>query len=95
MLEAMAAGAPVVAADRPYAREICGPAAAFFDPDSPDALFLQLEAVLAAHVSGRAFSQHAPTTLQRYPDARGLAAQWVTILENIERDVSDRIGKTS
>jgi glycosyltransferase involved in cell wall biosynthesis len=32
MLEAMSAGTPVVAADRPYAHDVCEDAAVFFDP---------------------------------------------------------------
>lgn len=35
MLEAMRAGTPVLAADRPYAHEVCEDAAVFFDPLSP------------------------------------------------------------
>jgi glycosyltransferase involved in cell wall biosynthesis len=35
MLEAMSAGTPVVAADRPYAHDVCGDAAEYFDPLSP------------------------------------------------------------
>jgi glycosyltransferase involved in cell wall biosynthesis len=35
MLEAMAMGVPVLAADRPYAHEVCGPAAHYFDPTDP------------------------------------------------------------
>ncbi len=38
MLEAMRAGTPVLAADRPYAHAMCEDAAAFFDPLSPDDL---------------------------------------------------------
>ncbi len=37
MLEAMRMGVPVLAADRPYAHDICGNAAYFFDPHSPAA----------------------------------------------------------
>ncbi len=33
LLEAMREGAPIVAADRPYAREVCEDAALFFDPN--------------------------------------------------------------
>lgn len=36
MLEAMKIGCPVVAADRPYAHEICGDAAVYFDPNDPE-----------------------------------------------------------
>jgi len=95
MLEAMGAGKPVVAAGRPYAREICEPAGGFFDPDSPDDLFLRLEEVLGAHVSGKALSRYASAALERYPDARGHAAQWVTLLQNVQSQVSDRMSKTS
>lgn len=38
MLEAMALDVPVIAADRPYAHAICGDAATYFDPLSPEAL---------------------------------------------------------
>ena len=38
LVEAMAAGCPVAAADRPYAREVAGPAAVYFDPLDPRAL---------------------------------------------------------
>ena len=36
MLEAMDAGTPVLAADRPYAHDVCEDAALFFDPLDPD-----------------------------------------------------------
>jgi glycosyltransferase involved in cell wall biosynthesis len=35
LLEAMALGTPILAANRPYARSICGDAASYFDPLSP------------------------------------------------------------
>ncbi len=35
MLEAMRCGTPVIAADRPYARDVCEDAALFFDPLNP------------------------------------------------------------
>jgi len=38
LVEAMAAGCPIVAADRPWAREMAGDAAAFVDPDRPEAI---------------------------------------------------------
>ena len=37
LVEAMSAGTPVMAADRPYAREVCGKHAMFFEPTDPDA----------------------------------------------------------
>lgn len=38
LLEAMDVGCPVVAADLPYARDVCGPAAAYFAPRDPESL---------------------------------------------------------
>jgi len=46
LVEAMASGVPVVAADLPYAREVCGEAALYFDPLSPTALADQLRRVI-------------------------------------------------
>ncbi len=46
LLEAMSAGTPIIAADRPYAREMCGTAALFFDPWSPSSLASCIELVL-------------------------------------------------
>jgi len=38
LVEAMAAGCPIAAADLPYAHEVAGGAAAYFDPCSPESL---------------------------------------------------------
>jgi glycosyltransferase involved in cell wall biosynthesis len=46
MLEAMTAGVPVLAADRPYAREVCEDAAAFFDPLEENDLAFRIIALL-------------------------------------------------
>lgn len=52
LLEGMAAGLPVIAADRGYAKEICGPAAAYFDPHSAT----DLARVIAGVIRDRARS---------------------------------------
>jgi glycosyltransferase involved in cell wall biosynthesis len=46
MLEAASLGVPVIAADRPYARDVCGDAALFFDPLDPLDLAAKLETLL-------------------------------------------------
>lgn len=49
LVEAMSNGLPVVAADRPYAREVCESAAVYFDPLNPEDL---ARAVLEATAEG-------------------------------------------
>jgi glycosyltransferase involved in cell wall biosynthesis len=47
LLEALLFGRiPVLAADRPYAREVCGSLAIYFDPNSPDDLLAKLTMLL-------------------------------------------------
>lgn len=46
MMEAMSAGMPVAAADRPYAREMCGNAAVYFNPLDANSLASQLKALV-------------------------------------------------
>lgn len=59
MLEAMGAGLPVLAADRPYAREICGDTAIFFDPLNVNSLVSQLEILLRDHSRRRELKNRA------------------------------------
>jgi len=46
MLEAMNVGIPVIAADRPYAHDVCEDAAVFFDPLDASALAHRITRVL-------------------------------------------------
>jgi glycosyltransferase involved in cell wall biosynthesis len=48
LLEAMSAGLPVLAADRPYAHDVCGRAAVYFDPLDPRHLTREALALLAS-----------------------------------------------
>jgi glycosyltransferase involved in cell wall biosynthesis len=49
MLEAMSVGLPVLAADRPYARDICADAAAYFDPLRPESFADEAVRLLSDH----------------------------------------------
>jgi glycosyltransferase involved in cell wall biosynthesis len=53
LLEAMACGTPVLAADTAVFREVAGAAALYFDPYDPDAIAAALEAVLDPAVRSR------------------------------------------
>ncbi|MDA1038730.1 MAG: glycosyltransferase [Planctomycetota bacterium] len=64
MVEALSLGTPVVAADRPYAREFCSTAAKYFDPHSPASLC----AAIARTVGGgleRSIALHEALQLPR------------------------------
>jgi glycosyltransferase involved in cell wall biosynthesis len=47
LAEAMAAGCPIVASDLPYAHEVAGPAAAYFDPRDPRSIAQVILSLLA------------------------------------------------
>jgi len=47
MIESMSVGTPVIAADRPYAREICGEAAVYFNPKDEASLADQVQNLMA------------------------------------------------
>lgn len=57
LLEAAAAGTPVVAADRPYAHDVCGDAALYFDASSPEALAARLVELLEDQSRWRELSE--------------------------------------
>jgi len=56
-IEAMAVGAPVVAADIPATHESCGDAARYFDPDRPGELAEHLRALLDDPTAGRRMAE--------------------------------------
>ena len=68
LVEAMERGLPVVVSDRPYAREVCGPAAVYFDPMSPEDL---ARAVVEA-------TADTPERESRTEEGRSRAAKWVS-----------------
>lgn len=70
MLEAAANGRPVVAADRPYAREVCGAGALFFDPRNPESLAIQLERVMLDGLLRRQLSQEGRANAAKRASAR-------------------------
>jgi glycosyltransferase involved in cell wall biosynthesis len=49
LVEAMAAGCPVAAADRPYAHDVCGNAAVYFDPNDPGSIASTVSAVFRSN----------------------------------------------
>jgi glycosyltransferase involved in cell wall biosynthesis len=53
LLEAGAAGCPIVVADRPYARDICGSSASYFDPLRVDSMEHALVRALSNGFAGR------------------------------------------
>jgi len=69
MLEAMRAGTPVLAADRPYAHAVCEDAALFFDPNSPADLAEQASRLLSDHDLRNDMIQRAHAMIARRDQA--------------------------
>lgn len=84
MLEAMAARTPVIAADRPYAHDICAAAALFFDPLSGESLFRSLEAVEEEQTRGRLALESA-RRLEEFPDRQSSARDWLRTVQGLAR----------
>ncbi|HXH05062.1 MAG TPA: glycosyltransferase family 1 protein [Vicinamibacterales bacterium] len=83
-LEAMAAGAAVVAADTPVAREIYGPAAWLVPPGDVPALASAIERLLVDEVRRGELLAHAPAVLARYSWDRA-AGETMAALEEAAR----------
>jgi glycosyltransferase involved in cell wall biosynthesis len=70
MLEGARYGLPVVAADRPYAHDVCGDAAEYFDPLDPESLATQLEAVLRDEHRRQEMAERGRALVARRASAR-------------------------
>ncbi len=65
MLEAMSVGAPVLAADRSYAHDICGAAAAYFDPLDSEDFAAKAVALLSDEAALRQLSQQGIALIEQ------------------------------
>lgn len=63
LLEAMAQKIPIVAVDKAYAREVCGSAALYADPDNPQAMAECVEALMNDQILRHRLIQNAETQL--------------------------------
>jgi glycosyltransferase involved in cell wall biosynthesis len=70
MMEAMSVGTPVLAADRPYAHDLCEDAALFFDPRDPDAFANAAIDVLANEPLRKRLSRLGLELVQRRQENR-------------------------
>lgn len=84
LIEAMFFGIPVVAADMPYAREVCGDAALYFSPGDAASLVSQLAATLADET----WSERSRRSRARYDclvsrwDAK---KDWLSVFQELAR----------
>lgn len=73
MVEASSLGTPVIAADRPYAREFCGDAATYFDPHDAGSLAAAIDRL----ATGNGANGRRPFTMPRLPGPAAFAEQMV------------------
>lgn len=71
MLEAMQRGVPVLAADRPYARAICGEAALYFDPMDASALASACREIVDDEALRQALIGAGSARVRELEEARG------------------------
>lgn len=86
-LEAIAAGRPLIVADRPFAREICGEAAFYFDPKSPISAATTIQHALRPTNKNDRFKEHRKQLLQRY----GYYNRRYESLVRVLKAVADRV----
>ena len=79
-LEALATGVPVVVADTPVAREVCGAAARYAASGNLESIARHLEALLYDPLARREVLDHAPEVLARYSWDRA-AREILNVLE--------------
>jgi glycosyltransferase involved in cell wall biosynthesis len=84
LLEAMACGTPVVAADTPVFREVAGDAVLYFDPADPDALAGAMDASLG-DATRRDYTARGFHRLQRYSWDESAAATYAAYEKTIGR----------
>jgi glycosyltransferase involved in cell wall biosynthesis len=70
MLEAMDAGTPVLAADRPYARDACEDAALYVDPLDPNSIAAAMERIIAEPATRESLAVRGRALVQRRRAAR-------------------------
>lgn len=66
LLEAMASGLPIVAADTPVNRELCGRAAVYFPPFDADACATSIESLSDDAASQQALVSHAMAQIRKF-----------------------------
>lgn len=70
LIEAMAFGVPIVAADRPYAHDVCGDAALYFDPSDPGALADRIVTLLRDHALRARLGREGRLRAEQFRTAR-------------------------
>lgn len=85
MLEAMSAGVPVLAADRPYAHDICGDAALFFDPLSAEDFARSAKLLLRDHELRRHLTENGKTLIKRRAQEMPYAKMVDIVLKTIDQ----------
>lgn len=89
MLEAMASGLPVIAADRPYARDICGNAALYFDPRSGESLENAIELFTRDPGERQALSAAGAARIMEFPTREEHARHWMQAVCRVKAGASN------
>jgi glycosyltransferase involved in cell wall biosynthesis len=80
LVESMVAACPIAAADRPYAHEVCGEAACYFDPENATSAFTSINEVLQDRLLRDRLVRQGAARSQQF-SYRGIVEQVAETLE--------------
>jgi glycosyltransferase involved in cell wall biosynthesis len=80
LLEAMAFGKPILAAEMPYARDLCDQAALYFDPRNPDSAMEAIRKVRTDRSLRESLSRSSLQRLKQFPSWDEVASSYKNVL---------------
>lgn len=80
-LEALACGVPLLASDRPFVRDVCGPAATYFDPLDPADTAHRVATLSRNDTSLRLQVDEGKRLIEQWPTARDRALSYLSLID--------------
>jgi len=82
-VEAMHFGVPIFTSDRDFARDVCGDAAVYFDPESPESICESVTSALSNGALVESLKARGRARVAGFPDWAQVCGMYVSLLERI------------